>query len=143
MFNNGKPGTPAAQGRIAPAINMLSEGTVVNGTIQTKDDIRIAGTVNGDLKVEGKCILSKTGVIKGKLEAQEADIAGAMEGENLITDRLTIRQTGVVKSDIRTRILLIEEGARFEGNCSTSTAPAVSKAGKTSSGIFNVAAARA
>lgn len=143
MFNNGKP-APSAPHRAQPSINMISEGTIINGTIQTKDDIRIAGTVNGDLKVEGKCILAKSGVIKGRLEAQEADVAGTIEGESVGTDRLTIRQTGVVKSDIKTRILLIEEGARFEGNCSMSAAPVTSaKTPKATSNIFSAAAARA
>jgi cytoskeletal protein CcmA (bactofilin family) len=143
MFNNGKQ-APAVPHKMQPAINMLSEGTVIQGTVTTKDDIRIAGTVNGDLHIEGKCILAKTGVINGKLEAREADIAGTVEGESVTADRLTIRQTGVVKSDIKTRILLIEEGARFEGNCSMSAAPAVaSKPAKNTAGIFNVATARA
>lgn len=121
---------------------MLSEGTVVNGTVVAKSDIRVSGTVNGDLKVEGKLILSKTGLIKGQVEAQEVDIAGMVEGNVVLSDKLTIRQTGHVKSDIRTRVLLIEEGARFEGNCSMSATAKESKQPKVTPGIFNVAAAR-
>lgn len=121
MSTNGHP--KSAQ----PAINMLSEGTAVSGKISTKDDIRISGTLSGDLQVKGKFILSKTGTVKGNVDATEADIAGRIDGELITTEKLILRQSAKVSGDINTRVLLIEEGAQFEGSCSMSSNPSEKK----------------
>ena len=130
MFNNGKNKSMSTNGShksAQPSINMLSEGTTIKGSLETKDDIRISGELEGDLTVKGKFILSKTGRISGNVEAVEADVAGQVDGEIITTQKLTLRQSAVVKGNINTKILLIEEGARFEGSCSMSANPVQKK----------------
>jgi cytoskeletal protein CcmA (bactofilin family) len=106
-----------------PAINMISDGTRINGTLVTKKDFRISGELEGSLSVEGKCIVSATAVIKGDIVVTEADIAGRVEGEIVVKNRLVLRQTAVVIGDVHTRSLLVEEGAVFEGACHMSKNP--------------------
>lgn len=100
-----------------PSINMISDGTKIIGTLETKKDFRISGELDGSLKVEGKCVISASAVVKGDVTATEADIAGKVEGEIVVSNRLILRQSSVVLGDIQTKTLLVEEGARFEGAC--------------------------
>ena len=52
-------GTPAQ-------LNMIGEGTVIEGTIRSEGDIRISGRLVGKLFVRGKAIVSQEGVIEGE-----------------------------------------------------------------------------
>jgi cytoskeletal protein CcmA (bactofilin family) len=106
-----------------PAINMISDGTKICGTLVTQKDFRISGELEGSLTVDGKCIVSSTALIKGDIVVAEADIAGRVEGEIVAKNRLVLRQTAVVIGDIHTKSLLIEEGAVFEGSCHMSKNP--------------------
>lgn len=110
-----------------PSLNMISEGTHIKGALETQNDIRVSGTIDGEIISKGKCIVSKTGLVKGNVKAPEADIAGTIEGEISVDDRLILRQTAVIKGDIQTKVLLVEEGASFDGACKMDSASAGKK----------------
>ena len=100
-----------------PQINMVSEGTVIKGSLSSNSDVRVAGKVDGEASSEGKFILASSGIIDGDIKAKDADVAGTVEGELTATNKLILRQSAVVKGDIHTKVLLVEEGARFDGAC--------------------------
>ncbi len=98
-------------------INMIAEGTEVEGTLRAKDDIRVSGRVKGALHVDGKAIIAPDGVIEGDIHANEADISGKVSGEIVIKGRLVLKTTARVEGSISTSRLIMEEGAVFEGQC--------------------------
>lgn len=100
-----------------PNINMISTGSTLSGTLQTKSDLRIRGTVDGRVTTEGSCIISESGLIKGDLQSKEADIAGTVEGEVSVDNKLILRKTARVEGDIVTKSLMVEEGAQIDGSC--------------------------
>lgn len=111
--NNSK----GSESESLPQINMISEGTVVKGSLTSNSDVRVAGKVDGEASSEGKFILASSGIVDGDVKAKEADIAGTVEGELVATNKLILRQSAVVTGDIHTKVLLVEEGARFDGAC--------------------------
>lgn len=142
MFNNGKS-AKNGQNHAQVALNMISEGTRIKGTLETQDDTRIAGILDGDLTVKGKLNLSKSARIKGNIHAKEADVAGKVDGEVVVEEKLTLRSTAMVTGDIKTKVLLVEEGAHFDGTCSMeSSASASISAPKKRSGILNLSGAK-
>lgn len=157
MFNsnNNKKSSAAkvntnTSGNNLPSINMISEGTHVKGTLNTKNDIRIAGKLEGEAEAKGKLIIASTGVVDGDIEAVDADIAGKLMGEIHVSNKLILRQSAIVDGDIYTKALLVEEGAQINGACrmneessksaassstsSSSSASTSSSSSKTSSG---------
>lgn len=128
MFNKKSPSKNGSMSKNTtsgsqPMLNMISEETELKGNLRTKNDIRVAGKVHGELKANGKCIISQTGLITGDLSANEADVAGTIEGEITIGNKLILRASAVVKGDINTKVILIEEGATFDGVCKMSSSP--------------------
>jgi len=124
MFNsnNNKKSSAAkvnsnTSGNNLPSINMISEGTHVKGTLNTKNDIRIAGKLEGEAEAKGKLIIASTGVVDGDIEAVDADIAGKLLGEIHVSNKLILRQSAIVDGDIYTKSLLVEEGAQINGAC--------------------------
>ena len=56
--------------------NSLEIETVIVGNITAPKDLRIDGTVQGDVACAGKVVLGKTGSIVGNIQCTTAEIAG-------------------------------------------------------------------
>jgi len=120
MFNNkkmNKSNGVADPMSGQPSINMISEGTHIKGNISTQNDFRISGSVEGELDVKGKCIITQSGRVKGEINAQDADVSGVIDGTLITANKMILRQNAHVTGDITTKVLLIEEGAKFDGAC--------------------------
>ncbi len=106
---------------VAPAgsaVNQLSDGTQVKGTIRSKSDIRIDGVFEGDLFCDNKVVIGKNGKVMGKIICQNADIQGRVEGELSAQSVTILRTSSYLKGNITSEKLMIENGATFNGNCS-------------------------
>lgn len=124
MFNNNKdkkektnqkPMSSNNSDKNLPSVNMISEGTTLEGTLKTESDIRVAGVIDGEANAKGKVIVSSTGEIKGNIKAADADVAGKVDGEINVTNKLILRESALVEGDIYTKTLLVEEGAQING----------------------------
>jgi len=111
-----------------PSVNMITEGTTIEGTIDSKNDVRIAGHVKGEARSDAKLILTSSGQVDGDIYAVDADIAGEMEGEVRVSNKLILRKSAVIKKgDIYTKTLLVEEGAQIDGQFKMSSDPGFKK----------------
>ena len=99
------------------AINTLVEGTYTEGTISTQRDLRIDGTVTGNINCEGKLIIGPTGNVDGEVTSNNAVVEGKFNGNLTIHEVLDVRETATVTGEIKTGKLLVQNGATFTGNC--------------------------
>lgn len=108
-----KSGAPAAPGQV----NIIGQGTVIEGGLKAKSDVRISGKVIGNVNVEGKTVVTPEGTVEGEVRSAHADIAGKIDGELFVSERLVLKNSAVVEGDIHTAKLVIEDGATFTGTC--------------------------
>jgi cytoskeletal protein CcmA (bactofilin family) len=99
------------------AINLIGEGSEVEGILRSSTDVRVNGRVTGEVNVEGRVIVADKGVIDGTLSAANADVAGTVLGDLNVTERLLLKSTARVEGTIKTARLVVEEGAMFDGQC--------------------------
>ena len=99
------------------AINIICDGTIIKGDINTDGDIRFDGILNGNLNAKGKFVAGNTGTVKGEITCNNAEIQGHIEGKIKVSELLTLRHTSTFKGDITTKQLAIEPGAIFNGVC--------------------------
>lgn len=97
--------------------NIIAQGTKIVGTITTGNDIRIDGSLEGDLSCNGKVVIGQQGFIKGNVTCNNAEIHGTIDGKISITDMLSLKSTAKILGHIKTKILCIEPEARFTGTC--------------------------
>jgi cytoskeletal protein CcmA (bactofilin family) len=97
--------------------NLVAAGTKITGNLNTESDIRIDGEVQGDLHCSNKIIVGTTGSILGKINCINADIMGKVEGIINASEKVSLTSTADLKGDIITKIISIEPGAIFYGNC--------------------------
>lgn len=96
-------------------INVLSEAVRVNGTLTSSKNIRIMGTIDGDIHVDGVLILDKKGVINGNVYAARLEISGNITGSLKSNGKITVRDTAIIIGDIESKALEVEEHAIVEG----------------------------
>lgn len=99
------------------SINSLSKGTVVEGSIKTESDIRIDGTLNGDIDCKGKLIVGPTGVLDGKITCINAVIEGTLKGILNVKEQLHVKETAKINGEIVTDKLIVQSGAIFNVKC--------------------------
>ena len=97
--------------------NYISAGTVIEGNIISHEDLRLDGTVKGDIRTTGCLILGKESNVEGNILASEAEVAGLITGTVESKGSLTIRATCKIFGDIITRSLNVESGSSFNGRC--------------------------
>ncbi|MFB6099441.1 MAG: polymer-forming cytoskeletal protein [Salinibacter sp.] len=102
-------------------VNLVGEGTVFEGTVRAKSDVRASGRIIGTLEVEGKTMIAENGSVEGEIIATNADIAGQVEGEIHVEELLVLKSTARVEGQIETDRLIVEEGAQFTGECDMGT----------------------
>jgi cytoskeletal protein CcmA (bactofilin family) len=98
-------------------INVIAKNTIIVGEIKSDGDFRIDGTLEGNLTIKGKVIFGAAGVIKGNIEASNADIEGKISGQLKVIKTLTVKATANISGDVVVGKLSIEPGATFNASC--------------------------
>lgn len=95
----------------------ISEQTTFQGDIQGDSDLRIAGTIKGNIVTSRSLIVEKTGKIEGEIKANTATVAGFIHGNIECTTSLILEAKSKFIGNIKTKQLIIENTAFFQGNC--------------------------
>ena len=101
-------------------INLISNGTDITGDIKSNGDIRIDGSLVGNLNTKGKVVIGLTGKVRGEVICKNSEISGLIEGNIKVSQLLILKATSKIIGDIATSKLSIEPGAIFSGNCKMS-----------------------
>jgi cytoskeletal protein CcmA (bactofilin family) len=97
---------------------MIGEGTTFEGTIIVPHSIRIDGIMKGKIETAETLTIGNTGVVDANIIAKSAIIAGKVVGNLSVEDRVELESQASLIGDLKTRDLVINEGATFHGNCS-------------------------
>jgi cytoskeletal protein CcmA (bactofilin family) len=102
------------------AINIVAEGTRIEGKITFDHISRVHGVLLGEViaKDGSTLVLSEAAVIEGSIDADILMIDGYVRGDVTAKTRVVISRTGRVIGNIKTASLILEFGAHFEGQCS-------------------------
>lgn len=106
-----------SNGAVSNQINMIGEGTVLEGTLTSESDVRISGRVDGTLEVKGKVIVAQEGTVEGEIKSASLDVAGRVEAEIHVEERVVLKSSARVDGNVQTARLVVEEGAEFNGRC--------------------------
>ena len=111
----------AVQSNTGSLYNSLTAGSKIIGTIITDSDMRVDGTIEGDVKCSGKLVIGEHGLVKGTVECQNAEIMGKLDGKIEVKYALALRATSNLKGEITTGTLMVEPNAMFNGTCQMGT----------------------
>lgn len=99
----------------ASLTDLLGEGVTINGTYTSEKNVRVVGSIEGDLKVEGNVYIDEKGRVNGNVYACDIDISGTVCGDLVSSGKVQVRDSAVISGCLYTRALEIEANAVVEG----------------------------
>ncbi len=99
------------------AMCVIAKGTIIEGKITTSENMRIDGTVRGEVHCEKRLVMDASGLIEGNVHAGESTIKGKVVGTVSVTNTLHLLESSFIKGDIKAKKLHVEEGAKYDGKC--------------------------
>jgi cytoskeletal protein CcmA (bactofilin family) len=95
---------------------LIGKGMIVKGRIHSEQDVILNGEVEGDLDVENcRLTIGPEAKVVANTRAREVDISGTLTGNVESAEKTCIRSSGRLMGDVKTRGIVIEEGALFKG----------------------------
>ena len=101
----------------ANKINMIGVGTTIEGSINSNENIRFDGNLNGNLNTKGKVFIGQTGTVTGEIRCKNCEVEGVVDGKVVVEELLSLRSMSKLYGEIKTGKLAIEPGATFTGKC--------------------------
>jgi len=94
----------------------IGPGITVNGRISGDEDVVVFGRVEGEISITANLIVEAGGVVVGTIESQTLTVRGTVQGDAVVQDVATLEAGSVFEGTLRAPRIVIEEGARFQGD---------------------------
>jgi cytoskeletal protein CcmA (bactofilin family) len=95
---------------------LIGRGIEVIGDISFADRLQVDGKTQGKLNSDnGTLIVGESARIEAQIDVGVCVVHGLVQGNLIARSKLEIRKTGRVQGDVITPLLLVEEGAVFNG----------------------------
>jgi cytoskeletal protein CcmA (bactofilin family) len=94
-----------------------------NGKYVSDRDLRIEGEAQGEIECQGTLIISPQARVRSAIKAHNVIINGDYEGDVDCGGRFEIGATGRVKGGVKTQVLVVKEGAHWEGGVTMTREP--------------------
>jgi cytoskeletal protein CcmA (bactofilin family) len=118
MFKNNKPTTIMSNEKTTGnGTTLISAGTTLKGDISSNNDLRIDGTIIGNVTCSSKIVIGASGSVEGDITGNQADIVGKVSGNIKTKDLVQLRGDCVVKGNVYAGKLQVEPTAIFNGQC--------------------------
>ncbi len=96
---------------------IIGKDTTITGTLDVKGALRVDGCVKGKIICSDCVTVGSTGEVEADIEANTAIIAGHMVGNISTSDKIELQAKCEMEGDLKTKSLVIEQGAVFCGAC--------------------------
>lgn len=107
-------------GRSGDLNTIIGKGAVIEGTIKVQNSMRLDGRVTGHILTTDALVVGKDGEVRGEVRTKNAVIGGLVNGQVFASGKVVLESRAVLKGDVKTAKLMVNDGARFDGNCSMS-----------------------
>ena len=113
---------PAMPMRPAPAAASerayLDSGSKISGKLSFDGPTRIDGQVDGEITGKDSITIGESAVVTAQIKAASIIVAGKISGDLTAGQRIEIRPSAKVIGNLTAPVLVVHEGAVFEGHCS-------------------------
>ncbi len=93
----------------------LDRGARLEGTLSFDDVFRIDGQFKGTITSEAELVVGEGGVVEGDVRVGRLAVSGTIKGSVHAKERVELHTGARVFADIKTPVLVVEEGAVIQG----------------------------
>lgn len=95
--------------------SLLPEGLSLDGSIEGRGDLVIAGTVEGPVDLEGELTIEATGRVEGPVHVTALVVRGTLVGACQAKESIQVDASATVVGDAKAPRVRIADGARYRG----------------------------
>lgn len=93
---------------------VLGANSTLTGELRSQANVRLDGTFEGTLEIEGNVLVGETAKINADIHAKNVSVAGAVRG-NISGNKIQLLRTARVWGNISAAAITTEEGAFIDG----------------------------
>jgi cytoskeletal protein CcmA (bactofilin family) len=113
-----EPSEPGIKETLGPEMTVVGRGARLEGTLVSTESIRIDGQAKGTIAARGDVILSPDSHVEADIQAQNVVTGGTLRGSITARTMTEVTDGGRVEGTIRSKALVVSEGALFSGQAS-------------------------
>ncbi len=114
-------GIPAA--KKSEYATFLDEGASIEGKFSFTGAVLLNGRLHGEIVSNDTLVVGEKGVVNANIHAGTVQIAGEVVGNVYATERVELGGRSRVFGNVAAPVVIIEDGAVFEGHCTMAKAP--------------------
>jgi len=107
----------------------LDIGTDFNGELAFQDTLRIDGKFEGTIRDGRLLIIGESADVNADIHVATVSVSGRLRGNVHAKERVELHASARCQCNLDTRVLVVEEGAMFEGGCSMGVSGAAREIG--------------
>ena len=88
---------------------------ILRGRLTGRSDLRVQGTVEGEVELEGTLIVSPEGRVVAPLDVDELEVEGSVRGNVRALSAVAVRPGGRLIGDVRAPRIAIDDGGALQG----------------------------
>jgi len=96
---------------------VVAAGSTIEGKFSATENVRLDGKVKGEVRCSQRLVMGETGRVDGNVHTKDGIILGTIEGELIAEGSLHLKSTAVIRGTITAKTLMVDEGARYIGEC--------------------------
>ena len=101
----------------ADARAYLDKGSKISGKLFFEGPVRIDGHVDGEIRANDCLVIGEGAIVTALLRVASVVIAGKVSGDIQASRGIEIRPTARVFGNLTTPVLVMHDGALFQGHC--------------------------
>ncbi|HOV98607.1 MAG TPA: polymer-forming cytoskeletal protein [Bacteroidota bacterium] len=99
-------------------VNLVGEGTVVEGKIRSQGSVRIDGKLVGDVNANESVAIGLHGEVEGNVSGKNVTVGGKVHGTITAAEKVVFEGKSIIRGDVRATRLVVDEGSIFDGKIS-------------------------
>ena len=93
----------------------IDEGTEIEGKYNFSGVVMLNGKLSGEIAAAESLIIGDKGVIHASIRAASVVVSGEVVGNIMASERIELRNASRVTGNLEAPVIVVDEGALFEG----------------------------
>lgn len=102
---------------------VIGKGLLVRGEFSGEGHLQVGGELEGRIDLTGTVVILEGSRVQADIAATQITVAGVVRGNLTAARKVELSATGQLAGDVRSKLVIIQDGAVVNGRIVTETSP--------------------